>query len=256
MFLAQHDALNSLGDKVRHVGKAEARPKWLVHFVGEERHYDVVHLSFQGVAKLVRGGRSGFNDEDMKQLAKFPKLRRLSLHSTDVTSKGMPHLSRLYELETLSLEMTYAGPGISHLSNLRNLRDLNLAYCNSKGQFEHLAKLNNLERLECGSVDELDLVHIARLPRLKELKLLAAGLTERGIRELSGHQSLEKLWLTVGNQNVEVADCPNLKFLYVSCYSGDRPNLRLRNLPKLSKLDNRHMTLVEAESVPLLQSPP
>ena len=250
---AQHRALSALGDKVRHVAKAKAQPKWLSHFVDEEAYYDVVHLSFQGMAALVRGGRSGFNDQHMAHLSKFPKLRRLSLHSTDATELGMHHLARLYRLETLSLEMTSTGKGLSHLSRLRNLRDLNLSHCNSRGQLKHLANLRNLESLQCGSANDEDLAYIASLPKLKHLTLLSVGITERGLSAFRGHPTLERLSITVSNESVEIVDCPNLEFLYVSCYSHDYPPLHLRNLPKLKTLDDRHVRLVEVDNVPLLQ---
>ena len=80
----------------------------------------------------------------MQHLAGFPKLRRLSLQSTDVTDAGMPHLAGLAELKTLSLESTsVSNYGLDHLRELKRLENLNVMYtrCNGLLNAEHLVGL-------------------------------------------------------------------------------------------------------------------
>ncbi|MCA9218241.1 MAG: hypothetical protein KDB27_34470 [Planctomycetales bacterium] len=250
----EHDSLAAIRSRAKHVVTMPGKPRWLEPIVGKEVYSNVVHLSMQGAARHV--GR-GFGDIDMRHLANFPELRRLSLQSTDVTAAGLVHLSGLQKLNALSLEMApIARDGLRHLKDLTNLRHLNLSYSPTANQLHYLKKLEKLEELECGSVADVDMETIASFPKLRILKMLSYGPSCQAVEKLNGHPSLEELHLAVEHVDSHLSDCPNLKFLYVSCY-GDSENreLVLTNLPKLEELvrSRNRSYPVRLNNVPLLK---
>lgn len=224
----QHASVSVLGKKIKHIATDEPKQKWLKYFVGEAHFYDVVHLSFQGVSNFPLG--DGVGDNDMVHLANFPKLRRLSLQSTDVTDDGLLYLSRLSQLDTLSLEQAdISGNGLIHLQDLTNLKHLNVEYCDCADRFHYLKKLAQLRVLIASNVSEADVLHIAKLPRLEEFNF----------------------WM---GTDLELANCRNLRRIRV-LYHNEDSKLRLKNLPRLSRIVGPRKpptSAIQSTNVPLL----
>jgi hypothetical protein len=185
-YRAQHVALTDLKP---YVTFQPGRPAWLSPFGDEKVFQDVVHLSFQGQRE--------FDDDDAVQLARLPRLRRLSLQNTYISDDGLRYLSKLQELDTLSLDDTLVtDEGLKHLRDLKKLRVLQVGDNKLGGRgLEHLARLPLLERVEVANLGtrDADVRVFSQLPHLRELQVWVTKLSDEGYQDLSSLRLLTNL---------------------------------------------------------------
>lgn len=84
-------------------------------------------------------GDSPFDDAGAKQLARMPKLKKITLSNTEVTDRGMSHLSGLKHLEELYLDGTKVSDKSRNvLRSMHKLRYLNVgrSFVTKKGRDE------------------------------------------------------------------------------------------------------------------------
>lgn len=152
----------------------------------------------------IHGGK--FSDEALTTaLAKCPSLRKLSLV---YQSQFQSHtLSRLSKLESLSLTSTGIDEaGMAEIGKLTNLRHLRIACHNGTSNTSSLgwAALANLENLESfeldvnldenATFDDRALASLARLPKLKTLKLqYHTNISDAGLAVLKEFPALEEV---------------------------------------------------------------
>jgi hypothetical protein len=104
-------------------------------FFGQEATYDVTEVwnsSLGPLGTIVRAvaGQptpAAVQDADLRQLANFPRLEKLSLAHTQVTDDGIKYLRELPALTTLYLnETAISDRGVTELSQLRGLTYLGI----------------------------------------------------------------------------------------------------------------------------------
>jgi len=171
------------------------------------------------------------DDELLVKLATLPKLKRLSISSSQsITGRGMMVISRMPELETLEFySVSLSTESLALLRPLHGLRELGLRGAQltdagaahleglkglvvlrvgdnllSDAGIEHLSGLANLEILEIPGSNRKDsgtmitdagMPHLARLTKLRELNLSGLLITNAGFAHLSGLHKLRRLQL-------------------------------------------------------------
>jgi Leucine-rich repeat (LRR) protein len=217
-------------------------PPEIVHEPGNWKNdlfHSVVHISFH----------TNINDFDLKILENLPGLQLLNLpqNNQSVTDTGMKYVAELRSLKFLTLGSAITDNGLARLNNLRELQSLNLATC-SEITGSGLAALNcsrTLNNLSLGQgVQDEYLKYVQRFTRLKRLWIgigtTSSHVTDRGIENLSGHPSLERLIiidLAITKDSCKaLASLPELEDLWitgtkindVSCLAGCRKLRRLK----------------------------
>jgi hypothetical protein len=113
--------------------------------------------------------------EDLKSLAIFDKLEKLTLLGWDITDAKLEAVGRLTTLHRLHLRSTrITDAGLVHLRNLHELRELELTGNKITGSgFVHFKGLKKLEVLDLMSnpITDAGVVHLVDLPRLRHLNL-------------------------------------------------------------------------------------
>jgi hypothetical protein len=219
-----------------------------------------------GVATAVEAGDvARWTEEDLRQLARLPKLRILSLDGgpDDAT---VVHLAGLAELETLQTNRSeLTDGGMKALASLRKLKNLKLFHPGKAFTgtgLAHLADLPDLERLTvAGSLQFGDegMGAVAKLVRLKEFRTWHAGQTIEGVKKLRELKALKHLTLgqrlaykppaTVSDETIpilaELATLESLQLEEARLSFGALQ--RLESLPALKRLTLQGIDLPEAD---------
>jgi hypothetical protein len=199
------------------VDQVERGPAWFRALLGNElaRGLDeVIHVDLN-VWSIE------FDDSEMENFDWLDVRESLSIAGTQITDKGLAHLSGNVRLRALDLHGTcVTGMRLRHLSPLANLRQLDIsstkvrddeisALANltqlveldaSETQFgntglRHLERLHNLEslRLDSTKVTDVGLQPLKQLPRLRTLSIKATHVTDEGLAWLGGLKQLRGL---------------------------------------------------------------
>ena len=145
--------------------------------------------------------RSGVSDEHMKYAAAFPELRSLDLLYSRVRHDGLKTVSKLKNLEHLSLSGYNSGIGdhdirpLADCGNLRSLSLMNTAVTDQSMQL--LAELPSLRSLNLSGtkVTDAGLARLSKHQNLESLTVHGSGITDRGVQHLATVKSLKRLSL-------------------------------------------------------------
>ncbi|HEY4311893.1 MAG TPA: hypothetical protein VGN12_20770 [Pirellulales bacterium] len=146
----------------------------------------------------------GVNDGAMTQIGRLPAIKKLAISFATVTDEGMANVANLRNLERLSI---YSVPitcdGLRSLAALEKLRWLSLGDIAGMGR-DGLAVLADAPSLELINLSngsdpvkeilEDQLVHLARLPKLRFLQLSNIETTDRGANVLGQFPAIKELW--------------------------------------------------------------
>jgi hypothetical protein len=138
---------------------------------------------------------------DLKGLAKFERLRMLSLGDSEVTDadlKEVAGLARLRSFEMQSKEVTDAG--LRHIAKLQGLTSVYLGGCSkiTDAGLKNLAGLTELKSLNLGGtgVTDAGLKHLKTFERLQLLDLSSTKVTDAGLKHLAALKQLRSLYLS------------------------------------------------------------
>ena len=144
-------------------------------------------------------------EDGIAPIAGWPKLKRLNLRGTKVTSRVFDHLAKMAALEWLDLGFTQIeDDGMEALAGLANLRHLAIGGNRLSGAgLEVLKLLPHLESLDVGGIQRVDsglwglaltpanVARIGRLTGLRRLSLNGATISDRGV-DKPGHPDAER----------------------------------------------------------------
>lgn len=166
--------------------------------------WTIAHLADNDVAPNLVSldlGDTDLSNSGMRHLAKFTKLKRLSLFYCNVSDSGLRHLAQLTSLESLNLDSREIGDeGLHHLRHLKKLKALDIF----SGRITDsgcalISKIKSLESLElCGGlITDLGCAMLASLENLTSLNLSQNNsITDRGAAALSALSNLRSLNLS------------------------------------------------------------
>ena len=221
-------------------------------------------------------------DEDVRMIAKLPKLRSLDLSQSSVTSVGLAYLKGHAALRELNLEATRVGDaGMEAISGNENLTSLNVRATRvDDSGMVYIGKLRHLRSLSVGpnvSNDALAAIEglveleefwgpvhmsdagLGHLRNMTKLRRLAAGLglvTDDGLRSIRGLIRLEGL-------NLQLSKITDKGMEYVGEMGGllelrldltkitDAGMTPVANLKHLQILGCRHTQIGDAALVPI-----
>jgi Leucine-rich repeat (LRR) protein len=174
------------------------------------------------------------SDVGMVHIAKFKKLKRLSLFYCNLTNSSLRHLSNLTELEVLNLDSReISDAGLFHLLRLAKLKSLDIfsGRITDTGCL-HIAKIKTLESLELcgGGITDTGCATLATLENLTSLNLSQNdGITNRGAAALAALSKLKTLNLSNTRVNsvalIHFSDLRNLQSLAIyGCRGMDHPD--------------------------------
>uniref|UniRef100_A0A7S4AJR3 F-box/LRR-repeat protein 15-like leucin rich repeat domain-containing protein n=1 Tax=Pseudo-nitzschia australis TaxID=44445 RepID=A0A7S4AJR3_9STRA len=141
------------------------------------------------------------SDLGMIKIAKFKKLKRLSLFYCNLTNSSLRHLESLSSLEVLNLDSRDIGDnGLMHLWSLQNLKSLDIfsGRVTDRG-CAHISKIKSLESLELcgGGISDEGCFALATLENLVTLNLSQnERITNRGAEALAALSKLKALNLS------------------------------------------------------------
>ena len=160
-------------------------------YLTELRELENVNLHFTPV-----------NDAGLKAISQLPLTGRLWLGHTHFTDEGAKHLAGLTKLKRCGLgsqEKASSGEAVAALVNLP-LVDLTLLDNQATPVgVAHAAKIATLEKLDIShgpTVGDESLKLLAQMPKLTELKIGSAQLTDDGLQALAGSKTLKILTLS------------------------------------------------------------
>ncbi|KAG7360712.1 leucine rich repeat LRR-containing protein [Nitzschia inconspicua] len=173
------------------------------------------------------------SDLGMVHIAKFKKLKKLSLFYCNLTNSSLRHLSKLTELEVLNLDSReISDAGLFHLVGLGKLKSLDIF----SGRItdtgcHHIAQIKTLESLELcgGGITDAGCATLATLENLTSLNLSQNDrITNRGAAALAALIKLKVLNLSNTRVNSEAmihfSDLRNLQSLAIyGCRGMDTP---------------------------------
>lgn len=215
------------------------------------------------------------NDNTLVHVAKLPRLTKLDLRGTSVTSSGLNHLRGLTDLEELYLNSTDVADlqSVTHLKQLRlleldylelptdellglqrleNLQELSLHVVKSVDDdtLKMLGRLTQLQtlRLSGSSITDTGLEHLATLSDLRILGLSSTGISDSGVKHIAKLEKLEQLWLGYTNVTdtgvAELANMPALFNLHLDHTTVTDTSIdHLLQIPKLWHVDLRNTTM-------------
>ncbi len=137
-------------------------------------------------------------DDDLKQLAKFPKLERLSLLSTAIRDPGLEHVAQLESLVQLSVGGFVTDAGLKSLAKSRSIRQLALIDAQiTDAAAESLIAMPQLESLtlQWTRFGDAGLKQLAAADRLKRLSAESSPFTDAAVEALASCKRLESLGL-------------------------------------------------------------
>jgi len=135
---------------------------------------------------------------DFRYLTSLPKLEDCDLAEIDgLDDVALAHLGDIPTLKKLEMgDAQVTAAGLKPLTQLKELAHLGLGWATKLDDacVAHLAKMPKLEFLNLSGTKVTDaaLPYLARLP-LKELRLNATGVGDKGIAALAALKTLEKL---------------------------------------------------------------
>ncbi|MBN2590117.1 MAG: hypothetical protein JXA96_09655 [Sedimentisphaerales bacterium] len=164
-------------------------------------------------------GGAAFSDEGMKNIAKLTNLKDLSIFfANQLSDKGLVELAALQSLSSLYIgEGTKVSvSGLKSLNTLKNLKklDLNMIH-EGKSDIMDISGLTELENLtlylyierqrdgsylNAAQFSDQDWACLAKLRKLKTLNITGFGITDNGIKYLSGLKNLEQISITCSNE--------------------------------------------------------
>jgi hypothetical protein len=158
------------------------------------------------------------SDLGMVHIAKFNKLKRLSLFYCNLTNTSLRHLSSLTDLEVLNLDSRdISDGGLFHLLGLQKLKSLDIfsgRITDSGCSF--ISKIKSLDSLELcgGGVSDVGCSMIASLEKLTSLNLSQnERITNRGAAALAALSNLKALNLS----NTRVSAEAMVYFTHLKC---------------------------------------
>ncbi|MFG0297217.1 MAG: hypothetical protein ACF8PG_15020 [Maioricimonas sp. JB045] len=136
------------------------------------------HLELAGTP----GARMSITDTVTGHLARFSRLQRLNLNSTDLTDRGLARLTRLADLRELDLGDTLVtNVGLGQLKKFEHLERLNLGFCSGLTEegLHELAELP-LKHLDLTfmPLSTIGVVHLCAIDTLETLTAIETGLTD------------------------------------------------------------------------------
>jgi hypothetical protein len=156
------------------------------------------------------------NDAGLKAISQLPLTGRLWLGHTHFTDEGAKHLAALTKLKRCGLgsqEKASSGEAVAALVNLP-LVDLTLLDNQATPVgVAHAAKIATLEKLDIShgpTVGDESLKLLAQMPKLTELKIGNAQLTDDGLQALAGSKTLKTVTLS-GMKKVTPAGVERLR---------------------------------------------
>ena len=180
------------------------------------------------------------SDLGMRHIAKFRKLKRLSLFYCNVSNASLRHLSQLSDLEALNLDSRDIGDsGVWHLRGLQKLKSLDLFSCRiTDSGCESIAQMKSLESLELcgGGLSDQACAILATLDNLTSLNLSQnERITNRGAASLAALSKLKALNLSNTRVNtdalIHLSDLMELKSIALyGCRGFDEANDGLSDL--------------------------
>ena len=205
------------------------RKSWAPAFVqarlGKDFFHDAISVAFTGARdqtevfqQVSRLGHIeqltphvAVRDEDIKRIAVLRRLKRLDLmdSSPELTDRALEVLGQMPSIEALSIySASLTDRGLAALANMRQLKELTLgplplgSIRNSAFHFTdegvaHLESLTNLVclDLDCPTLSGEGIGHLAKLIKLKRLKLNGCRITDDDLGQLASLPNLESLEL-------------------------------------------------------------
>jgi hypothetical protein len=175
-------------------------PVWLGQLLGKDFRCDVSAVDL----------KAGNDDNDIKYLSAFPKLRGLWLDGPNFSDSGLRELARLRRsglltelrrIEIDNADVTDSGiEGLGGFENLRKLRIVGVRKVTSKA-FRFLRRLNSLESLTIrnSAVTDNSLLDFNPLIKLRFLSLEGPGITNAGIAHIATLKNLETIYIRSPN---------------------------------------------------------
>jgi hypothetical protein len=212
----------------------------------------VANLRFCEKLEEVNLMGSSTGDGALEALQGKAHLRRLSTGAllTDAgifLLRNFPLLKAAEGQAKLLLDGPFTNAGLAALTELDGVFELDL-FWHVKGittdGFGHLVHLPNLISLGCDGTlgDDIALMHIGSMPRLKRLRIQEAVATENGFVSLARSKTIENIWGRVcenfGSRGfVAFSKMPALRSLAMGCANVDDAALStLRDFPALREL--------------------
>jgi Ran GTPase-activating protein (RanGAP) involved in mRNA processing and transport len=162
---------------------------------------DLTDKSLKQIAKLenLKALRLGFNpitDEGLKHLVRLDQLLVLDLCVTKITDDGLNSLLKFHKLDRLELFATrITDAGAATVARMSSLTELDVAdtFITNDG-VAHLVNLPNLAWLRLDQaaagfgrelrINDAGLEYVARMPKLREVRLMQLGVTNNGLQSL------------------------------------------------------------------------
>lgn len=148
------------------------------------------------LACLVLEGLS-IQNSDLTQIAHLTGLRRLELTETDIDDAALSYLSKLHNLEYLSLSSTLVKGNSLERLNSSHLKNLHLGSLTlSPKAYRTISNFKELRWLSLGRSHVLNeaLVEVARLPKLEALVIPEnIDITDAGVKKLIILKHLSRL---------------------------------------------------------------
>jgi hypothetical protein len=157
-----------------------------------------------GVITGLNGSAKGLTADDFKAIGAIATLTQLNLDGGEVDDTNLKLLAGLTSLQSMSFNATsFSDDGCAVFAGFPKLRSLALFHPSRSNPaftgagLAHLAALPELESLTLAGANVGDpaLSAIAKLPRLKSLRLWHNIETADGVKALSGMTALKKLHL-------------------------------------------------------------
>jgi internalin A len=194
---------------------------------------------------------SNLTDAALKPIAGMPNLTVLDLRRcVQITDAGLVHLAEMTQLKSLKLQSPgITNQGLKTLQPLTSLKALALeqSAVNDEGLplLAQFPQVVDFSLLECGEVTDAGLVHLAKLPRLRQLNLRATPIDGSGLAVLKELPELAGLNLSqtqLGDDGLaHLATCVKMKKLQLwqtnVSSAGLAPLAGLKELEEL-RLDN------------------
>ena len=159
--------------------------------------------TIEKLEELYVGGESGLMDDESMEKIKdcFPRLKKLRISKSRVSTEGLAHLTKLVHLEELDNSecSQIFDDGLVHLSEMKQLKRLNLwrLVITNEG-VKHLAGLTKMQwlNLDNTQVTDAGLEHLAAMKELSFLHLGSTYITDEGLVHLEGLTALKDLKVT------------------------------------------------------------
>ncbi len=169
----------------------------------------LAHLEKLKSLRRLRLYGTTITDTGLSHLKDLTNLRELDLGFTKITDNGLPHLKTLTQLRHLRLiDTKITDLGLAHLEVFQNLIDLEIGEFSLEPEkrllkddgLVHLRKLSRLRDLFVWSpITDKGLAHLAAVPRLQSLSIIASEITDEGVSHLERCTELQDLGLNREN---------------------------------------------------------